>query len=239
MQRFACAECLCGNLLKEGRRVVMRTSTMLMIGFCAAKIVFAQPCEDFSCDSAVVAEISDTNNLTDAVVVALTSGRISAFSYNGSGGSVKMKILPESIGRLSSLRTLDLSSNEISEIPASIGLCSGLRTLKISNNRLTDLPKELMNVPVDTPSTYTSYGSPKTTYYLNVDFNKICSPSAQMKSWISARAQTGWESTQICKNTPENDNTDDSNNGFCGAGAASAFIPVLIIRFCRKKQKKT
>jgi len=51
--------------------------------------------------------------------------------------------LPEFIGDLSSLRTLDLSWNKFTgPIPTSIRYITGLRTLNVSYNNLTGLPLE-------------------------------------------------------------------------------------------------
>ncbi|KZV20893.1 plant intracell Ras-group-related LRR protein 4-like [Dorcoceras hygrometricum] len=51
--------------------------------------------------------------------------------------------LPDSIGKLSSLVTLDLSENRIAGLPESIGALSSLRTLDLHGNRISELPKSI------------------------------------------------------------------------------------------------
>ena len=51
--------------------------------------------------------------------------------------------LPDSIGNLSSLQVLNLSSNEISSLPDSIGNLSSLTSLNLHSNKLTDLPESI------------------------------------------------------------------------------------------------
>ena len=53
--------------------------------------------------------------------------------------------LPESIGRLSLLETLDLSHNKLNSLPASMRELSRLRTLSLSHNRLQSLPFGVFN----------------------------------------------------------------------------------------------
>ena len=50
--------------------------------------------------------------------------------------------VPAEIGRLSALRELDLSSNQLTSVPAEIGQLTSLRYLIIVGNKLTSLPAE-------------------------------------------------------------------------------------------------
>jgi hypothetical protein len=168
----------------------------LMLG--AASFVSAQPCENWACDSAVMMEIADMNDIGNFMIVSTISGRINKLYHNGSLSGKKMTVLPASIGRLSELEALDLSNNDISEIPASISLCSNLNILKMDFNNLASLPEGLMSVPIDTPSTYTSYGSNKITYYLDLRYNRLCSIAGTMKAWINERSDPLWQTTQNC-----------------------------------------
>ncbi|RAL46443.1 hypothetical protein DM860_004722 [Cuscuta australis] len=54
--------------------------------------------------------------------------------------------LPESIGKLTSLITLDLSENRIASIPPSIGGLLSLKKLDLHSNRITDLPDSIGNL---------------------------------------------------------------------------------------------
>lgn len=51
--------------------------------------------------------------------------------------------LPDSIGKLSSLVTLDLSENRITALPATIGGLSSLTRLDLHSNRITELPDSI------------------------------------------------------------------------------------------------
>ncbi|WOG83966.1 hypothetical protein DCAR_0103145 [Daucus carota subsp. sativus] len=52
----------------------------------------------------------------------------------------KIEWLPDSIGKLSSLTTLDLSENRILALPATIGGLSSLRKLDLHSNKISELP---------------------------------------------------------------------------------------------------
>ncbi|XP_020228034.1 plant intracellular Ras-group-related LRR protein 4 [Cajanus cajan] len=54
--------------------------------------------------------------------------------------------LPDSIGKLSSLVTLDLSENRIMALPATIGGLSSLTRLDLHSNRITELPDSVGNL---------------------------------------------------------------------------------------------
>lgn len=57
--------------------------------------------------------------------------------------SDQIKWLPDSIGKLSSLTTLDLSENRIAEIPESIGGLSSLQVLDLHANMISELPESI------------------------------------------------------------------------------------------------
>ena len=57
-----------------------------------------------------------------------------------------LKSLPESIGELSSLEELHLQRNHIEKLPDSIGKLSSLKTLELSNNKLKELPNTIGNL---------------------------------------------------------------------------------------------
>jgi Leucine-rich repeat (LRR) protein len=66
--------------------------------------------------------------------------------------SLQMKLmdqiewLPDSIGKLSSLITLDLSENRIVGLPATFGNLSSLSKLDLHSNRITELPETIGNL---------------------------------------------------------------------------------------------
>ena len=51
--------------------------------------------------------------------------------------------LPESLGRLTQLRSLELSGNQLKELPESLGQLTQLQTLNLCNNQLTSLAESL------------------------------------------------------------------------------------------------
>ncbi|QUY41229.1 COR domain-containing protein [Acaryochloris marina] len=57
--------------------------------------------------------------------------------------SEKLTELPESMGQLSQLQELNLSSNQLTTLPESMGQLSQLQELKLSSNQLTTLPEWL------------------------------------------------------------------------------------------------
>lgn len=58
-------------------------------------------------------------------------------------GNMKLTELPESLGQLKQLRTLNLSDNQLTTLPEWLGQLKQLRELYLSNNQLTLLPESL------------------------------------------------------------------------------------------------
>jgi hypothetical protein len=162
-------------------------------------LVQAQPCEDFSCDSSVVEEIVAANDLDEPMVLSLSGGRINKIYFDGSLSNKKMTVLPESIGRLSHLKNLELPGNEITEIPSTISSCDSLSVIKMNNNALSVLPEELMSLQIREPyKSSGSYGSSTTTYYLDLSWNKLCLLTDTMDAWISSYSKSDWKTKQNC-----------------------------------------
>ncbi|NEO88189.1 MAG: hypothetical protein F6J87_28620 [Spirulina sp. SIO3F2] len=57
--------------------------------------------------------------------------------------SERLTELPESLGQLTQLQTLDLSGNQLEELPESLGQLTQFQTLNLSHNQLTMLPESL------------------------------------------------------------------------------------------------
>jgi Leucine-rich repeat (LRR) protein len=58
-----------------------------------------------------------------------------------------MLTLPEEIGNLNAVTTLDISQNRLSELPPSIGGCVSLVHLRAFQNRLTEIPAGVGSMP--------------------------------------------------------------------------------------------
>ncbi|MHC4880073.1 MAG: leucine-rich repeat domain-containing protein [Planctomycetota bacterium] len=63
-----------------------------------------------------------------------------------SEGSGKLTELPESLGQLTQLQTLEVYSNQLTSLPASTGNLQQLRILIVNDNKLTGLPKSVANL---------------------------------------------------------------------------------------------
>jgi Leucine-rich repeat (LRR) protein len=159
----------------------------------------AQPCEDYACDSAVVAEISEVNDLDQSIIPVLSGGRVGALHYVGLITAKKMTVLPECVGRLSELQILDLAHNEIAEIPVSLMLCTNLRSLRLNNNQLSGIPDELTSLSISQPEIHNiSYEKYDTTYSLDLSHNRLCSLSSGVILWLNMLSGKNWQATQDC-----------------------------------------
>ncbi|EZH74613.1 hypothetical protein ATO12_12670 [Aquimarina atlantica] len=65
---------------------------------------------------------------------------------NGDSGSEKLSVLPNTIGNLVQLERLELYSNNISTIPSQIGDLENLENFYIEENKLTSLPETIGNL---------------------------------------------------------------------------------------------
>ena len=59
----------------------------------------------------------------------------------------RLKKLPDSLGNLGNLQSLDLSHNNLKDLPAALGQLTRVRTLNLSHNpKLTRLVKQVRNI---------------------------------------------------------------------------------------------
>jgi Leucine-rich repeat (LRR) protein len=79
---------------------------------------------DAIAEDRVQAALSNKNNNLYLVGLALTS-------------------LPESLSKLTSLQSLDLSKNQLTSLPEWLGKLTSLQSLDLSHNPLTSLPESL------------------------------------------------------------------------------------------------
>ena len=73
---------------------------------------------------------------------ALKSGAIS-LNLNGSRES-KLTEIPESLGQLTQLQSLDIQDNQLTALPESLGQLTQLQSLDLSHNQLLSLVKSYL-----------------------------------------------------------------------------------------------
>jgi internalin A len=79
--------------------------------------------------------------------------------------------LPDSIGRLQTLKQLDLRYNELREVPESIGQLVNLQKLNLGYNQLRGLPESIKNL--------------KNLKLLQLERNKISEEAREkIKKWL-------------------------------------------------------
>jgi len=99
--------------------------------------------------------------------------------------------IPAEIGMLNNLEKLYLGDNNLESLPAEIGKLNNLDVLDLFNNNLTDLPDSIVNLVL----LYSLDMAPG----LDVDYNKLCSLSSELKEWVDRYADNpDWEETQDC-----------------------------------------
>ena len=82
-----------------------------------------------------------------AVWILSTSGTRRLFVLQmDSNNNCELISIPESIGDLTSLYTLNIAGNQVTSIPESIGNLINLVGLHLSNNQLTSLPESICNL---------------------------------------------------------------------------------------------
>ena len=91
--------------------------------------------------------------------------------------------LPESIGELSSLKTLYLTHNQLTSLPESIGELSSLETFAVVDNQLTSLPESISELSsLETlflsfnqlTSLPASICNLQSNYVIDVNYNNLC-----------------------------------------------------------------
>ena len=130
--------------------------------------VYAQPCTDGACDSAVVKEIFEANSNYEHSIIIRTewqNERLIKLDISNDtiktlpasiGNLVELQYLwitlyvgdtiPVSIGRLLNLDALIIGARNVSELPKEIGNLTKLQRLYLENNSLSELPKEIGNL---------------------------------------------------------------------------------------------
>ena len=68
------------------------------------------------------------------------------FNLGGLGKTLKLTELPESLGQLTQLQSLDLPLNRLTALPEWLAQLTHLQSLDLSGNQLTMLPQELVQL---------------------------------------------------------------------------------------------
>ena len=72
-------------------------------------------------------------------------GNLAALTSLDLGGN-QLTSVPESLGNLAALTSLDLSGNQLTSVPESLGNLAALASLDLSDNQLTSVPESLGNL---------------------------------------------------------------------------------------------
>lgn len=108
-----------------------------------------EPCGDFSCDSSIVRQILDMNDMDTVAVQSVSSvnnGRIVQLHLVYDQSLVRtlparLTVLPASVGRLTALRSLDITGNALDSVSESVSLCTDLEFLSMDRNSLSSFPE--------------------------------------------------------------------------------------------------
>ena len=106
------------------------------------------PCQDYACDSMTVREILDSNGLSrvwvwEVLTKSDETNRALTLNLHGAWDRADIEVLPESIAKLTTLKSINLAWNNLAKLPESIGRLSGLDTLDLSSNSLAKLPESI------------------------------------------------------------------------------------------------
>ena len=101
-------------------------------------------------DLQVLSEVAESNNISDLTPLYLgsqnwLSGRLKRIQIGDyfQGGNINLTSLPESIGTLEDLTTLQVDKNDLTSLPESIGDLSILNILIASNNDIVTVPESI------------------------------------------------------------------------------------------------
>lgn len=131
-------------------------------------ITFADS-QTYKDDSLAVREILDSNGLSNVPVYSVSdssNGRITALNLRNKNLS---RLVP-AVGRLTQLKSLELSQNSITYLPPEIGNCENLLSLIIAGNKLVDIPSAI--------------GKLKMLFWLDLAVNQIVSLPQEIGSLI-------------------------------------------------------
>lgn len=104
-------------------------------------LLFAAGCSsEFKSQLKAVEEILVLNGIDPSIARAIsaTSDNVNVTSINLQNDS--LRVIPDAIGRLHSVRRINFNFNQIESISEAIGRCTALVSLELVGNRLTALP---------------------------------------------------------------------------------------------------
>jgi hypothetical protein len=190
----------------------------IIIALIISKLIYAQPCSTFQCDSLVITELLKLNGAENTLPFEKYFPK-ALQKYNDRIVTIKMSLdtLPNWIYRLSMLSSLEINYSFLSKIPDSIGFLSNLHYLVLEGNKLTTIPNtigrleniewlNLMHNQLTTlPDSIVHLTNLRPVgdaagYECRLEFNEICSLPPAVKSWADKMCP-GWEITQRCSTT--------------------------------------
>jgi hypothetical protein len=184
----------------------MRRFAIPALGMLLVQSLPAQPCDSYACDTMVVREVLDANGITGFQMqyhVSVESGRMVSLDFEGA----TMAVLPAAIGRLSALRSLDLSSGHaFTSLPTEFGALDNLACLYLSHGHLRSLPQSFANLTSlrlldlqfnELESLPDSIGRVSHLDTLNLWMNRLCNLDGPQLDWANT-FDPDWREWQNC-----------------------------------------
>jgi hypothetical protein len=135
------------------RNTIIRIPFVLFALLIVPFVLHSQPCSDYTCDSLAVKKILALNGMDSLSVRRVadsSSGRITSLTlaYGTTLSSLPQKLtqLSPDIGKLTALKQLDITGNNLSAIPEELRQCIHLETLMMGGNAFDSIPAAIWHL---------------------------------------------------------------------------------------------